>query len=100
MVKHIFAVAVFAVCLFSFTVRAQTMRIEYDYDGTLGIFGIADSARAYLGSDLIGKAEALEIVDKEPGPNAIRIRETHYSPSGKDIYKGYLEIQFGFMAGR
>jgi len=75
------------------------LRIEYGYAGKLGMFDIADTASAYDGDTLIAKAEALQIVEKQSGPNHILIQEEHYSPSGEVTYKGTLEFRFGFRGG-
>jgi hypothetical protein len=94
----VFASAVLSLC--STNVNAGTLKIEYQYGSKFGFFDIADSARAYLNGDLVAKAEAIEIIKKTPGPNSIKIRETQYSPSGAEVYEGYIEIQFGFGGGR
>lgn len=68
----------------------------YDYSGRLGSYGIASGATFCQDGVKYAQAEALEIVKMSPGPNAIRIHETHYDQYGNVMYEGYAEIQFGF----
>jgi len=70
--------------------------IYYDYSGQLGVYGIASGATFCQDGVKYAEAEALEIVKMDPGPNAIRIRETHYDKYGSVMYEGYVEIRFGF----
>ena len=90
-------------CLLLYTAfyvsNVQALEIRYSYDGDFGSVRIADSAAAYEGNTLVARARALRIIRKDPGPNSIEIRETHYS-GGKVIYEGYVEIEFGFRGGR
>ena len=86
------------IALDGITSEADALKITYGYGGKFGPFGIADTAKAYLNNDLIAKARAIEIIQKNPGPNVIKIKETHYS-NGSTIYTGYLYIRFGFRGG-
>ena len=72
---------------------------EYGYEGQYGLFGIADTARAYAGDILVGEARALRIIESSSGPNLIEIEVVHYSVSGEIAYRGIAHIQFGFGGG-
>lgn len=79
--------------------QAQQLRIKYDYKyekGKFGIYGIADTAIAYLNEKKIAEATAVRIIEKKPGPNQLEVEEIHFSPSGNVIYKGKIIFRFGF----
>jgi len=78
--------------------QAENLSIKYAYDGKYGKYGIADTATAYYtgqGKDIkIGTARALKIIKMNPGPNHLRVEETHYYADGPIMYQGLLEFKF------
>lgn len=82
---------------------AQQLRIKYDYQygrGSFGIYGIADTATAFVDDQMVAEAHALRIIEKRPGPNQLEVEETHYSPSGRVVYRGRLIFRFSGSGGR
>lgn len=98
--KFIWVFGLSTICLMFLFSPLQALSIKYDYGGKFGSLRIADTASAYEGSLLIAEAEAIRIIEKNPGPNWIEIEETHYSTSGSVIYRGKLFIRFGFGGGK
>ena len=80
----------------------QTVRLEiaFAYDGQLGRYGIADSARALQGGNLVAEARALRIIERRPGPNQLEIVEKHYAPGGETTYEGRMILQFAMGGAR
>jgi hypothetical protein len=79
---------------------AQVLTIKYGYAGNFGGLRIADDASAYLGSKMVARAWALEIVKQTDGPNHILIKEHQFDSFGGIIYQGTLEIEFGVGGGK
>lgn len=75
------------------------LRIEYGYDGNLGSYGIADTANAYLRGGKVASAKAIRIIEMDPGPNALEVKETQYSSAGSVIYRGEIIFRFGGLRG-
>lgn len=101
--KKIFSLAILIVSVIIFGLanqaKAAQLLIEYGYGGNLGMFGIADTAKAYVNNSFIGEAQALRIIKKQPGPNHLLVKETHYYSDGRIMYQGELEFRFGFGGG-
>jgi len=113
MERSVKAVKVISVVIFLFflgfylggTAWAQegVLTIKYEYKnerGSLGVYGIADSATAYLGDIKVGQARAIRIIRKEPGPNQLEVEETHFSRSGSVIYQGRIIFRFSYGGAR
>jgi hypothetical protein len=76
-------------------------RFMYGYEGDFGRFKIADTAEAFSGETLVGKARAIELQDSPTGgAKVLKIEVTHYSVSRQPVYRGYVFIQAGFSGGR
>lgn len=97
MKKSIFISLFLFLFLFASVAQAGQLVINYGYEGKHGKYGIADTAIARLDGMKIADAQALEIVKRNPGPNSIKVRETHYNSSGSIVYQGYIEFQFTGM---
>jgi len=76
------------------------LRIHYDYEGKFGRHGIADSARAYSGNELIVEAQAVELVNnRDGGAKSIKVYEKQFR-AGSVVYEGYLYFRFtGSLTG-
>ncbi len=74
---------------------------KYTYYGELSeVYDIPNTATVYYTGEgfrelKVGYAEAIEIIEKDPGPNLLRIKETHYNSDGSIIYEGYLDFSPG-----
>lgn len=73
---------------------------KYGYGGEFGPFEIADTAAAYNGGILVGRAQAVTFQESPTGgAKILKIRVTHLSVSGDVIYTGFVYIQAGFGGG-
>jgi hypothetical protein len=79
------------------------LKVNYDYSGRFGVFGIADKAKAYDENGiLVGEAQCLDIEkipDAKVGANLI-VEETQYARdgSGTIVYEG--KIVFNTQTGQ
>jgi len=88
---------IFLFALYSTPSLSAGLKIQYDYSGSLGIYGIADTATAYLDGQLVAKAKAIRIIKSGgSGANQLEVEETQYSSSGGTIYRGRLIFRFSF----
>lgn len=74
--------------------RSMPIKIAYDYKGEFGIYGIADTASAYAGDTLVGKARLLRLIDTTSGPKDFEVEEEHYSDTGDVVYKGKIIFKY------
>lgn len=78
----------------------QPTSIKHGYGGKFGPSDIADTADAYNGDKVVGRARALALQDSPTGgPKTLNIQVTHYSVTGQPVYSGYVLIQAGFRGG-
>lgn len=77
------------------------LKIKYEYRGEFGRHGIADSAKAYSGNELVVEAKAIELVkNSDGGAKSIKVYEKQFF-AGSVVYEGYLYFRFtGSITGQ
>lgn len=76
------------------------VRIEYSYDGDLGIHGVATGASAYRGTStqLIASAKVIGFSTEGEQARLLEVEETHFSSSGSVTYRGKIFFEIGFIS--
>jgi hypothetical protein len=72
-------------------------RVEYQYEGILGVVGVPSKATAYAGDTIAARAEVKFDGNLEPGSlKTLEVEETHYDAAGNTIYRGKILFQIQF----
>lgn len=79
----------------------RVTRVAYDYSGPYGRYQIADSAEAYSGKTLVGKAQLMELLGSpSETKRTLKIKIAHFDASQHQTYLGYIYVEPAFTTGR